>query len=189
MTATACDVLVPCATGGLIDAAVAATVPCSAIAGAANNLLAEPGAARVLRERGIVLAPDYVANAGGAVHLVGREVLGWTSEQVTARTLQIGDTLRGIFADARRNGITSVEAADRAALRTLDAGRASGGGREEDRVDGHLGLRHHGHVGAGDLGDRRAGTLGHAPLGSGRDDPVLGTDDHPAGQRRPSRGA
>jgi leucine dehydrogenase len=119
VTTTACDVLVPCATGGLIDSATAATVPCSVIAGAANNLLADPGAARVLHERGIVLAPDYVANAGGAVHLVGREVLGWTNEQVVARTLGIGDTLRRIFADARRNGITSVEAADRAALRTL----------------------------------------------------------------------
>ena len=92
------------------------------IAGAANNLLAEPGAARVLQGRGIVLAPDYVANAGGAVHLVGREVLGWTPEQVVARTLQIGETLRGIFADARRHGITSVEAADRVALRTIAAG-------------------------------------------------------------------
>jgi leucine dehydrogenase len=125
VTATACDVLVPCATGGLVDSAVAAGVPCSVIAGAANNLLAEPRAARVLQDRGIVLAPDYVANAGGAVHLVGREVLGWTAEQVKARTLQIGDTLRGIFEDARRNGITSVEAAERAALRTLDAGRSS----------------------------------------------------------------
>ena len=122
VTTTACDVLVPCATGGLIDSAAAATVPCSVIAGAANNLLAEPGAARVLQGRGIVLAPDYVANAGGAVHLVGREVLGWTPEQVVARTLQIGETLRGIFADARRHGITSVEAADRVALRTIAAG-------------------------------------------------------------------
>jgi glutamate dehydrogenase/leucine dehydrogenase len=57
------------------------------------------------------------------VHLVGREVLGWTPEQVTARTRQIGDTLRGIYEDARVNGVTSVEAAERAALRTLAAGR------------------------------------------------------------------
>jgi leucine dehydrogenase len=127
VTTTACDVLVPCATGGLIDSAVAATVPCSVIAGAANNQLADAGAARVLRDRGIVLAPDYVANAGGAVHLVGREVLGWTAEQVSVRTLRIGDTLRGIFEDARVNGITSVEAAERAALRALAAGRAGTG--------------------------------------------------------------
>jgi leucine dehydrogenase len=119
VTTTACDVLVPCATGGLIDAAVASTVQCSVIAGAANNLLVEPDVARILRDRGIVLAPDYVANAGGAVHLVGREVLGWTPEQVTARTLKIRDTLADIFTDARVHDITSVEAAGRAARRAL----------------------------------------------------------------------
>jgi leucine dehydrogenase len=123
VTKTECDVLVPCATGGLIDAIVASTVPCRIIAGAANNLIAEPEAAQILRDRGIVLAPDYVANAGGAVHLVGREVLGWSAEQVTTRTLKIKDSLTEIFADSRTNNITSVEAAERAAQRTLAAAR------------------------------------------------------------------
>jgi len=127
VTRTPCDVLVPCATGGLIDARVARTLPCAVVAGAANNQLDSdrsghdaPGhAALVLARRGIVYAPDFVANAGGAVHIVGREVLGWTEDQVRHRTLQIGRTLRRVFADARAYGITTEQAAHALAARRL----------------------------------------------------------------------
>jgi len=125
VTRTRCDVLVPCATGGLVDARVARTLPCAVVAGAANNQLADgdrSGAARVLTRRGIVYAPDFVANSGGAIHIVGREVLGWTEDQVTRRTLQIGRTLHRVFADARAYGITTEQAArDLAARRLADA--------------------------------------------------------------------
>jgi leucine dehydrogenase len=119
VTRTGCDVLVPCATGGLIDVRVARALPCAVVAGAANNQLAEAEAALVLARRGIVYAPDFVANAGGAIHLVGREVLGWSEDQVTRRTLQIGQTLRRLFADARTYGITPEHAAHDLAARRL----------------------------------------------------------------------
>ena len=122
VTRTRCDVLVPCATGGLVDARVARTLPCAVVAGAANNQLTDGETARVLTRRGIVYAPDFVANSGGAIHIVGREVLGWTEDQVTRRTLQIGRTLRRVFADARAYGITTEQAAhDLAARRLADA--------------------------------------------------------------------
>lgn len=114
--------LVPCATGGLLTPAAAGTVPCTVIAGAANNLLTDDAAAEVLRRRGIVYAPDFVANAGGAIHLVGREVLGWSAEHVADRTRAVGDTLTEVFADARTHGISTVEAAERVAARTLSGG-------------------------------------------------------------------
>lgn len=123
-TRTECDVLVPCATGGLVDAAIARTVPCTVIAGAANNPLAGDRTADILAERGIVYAPDFVANAGGAIHLVGRQVLGWTADQVHDRTAAIGTTLQAIFADSRARGITADQAA-----RDLAAGRLQPAGR------------------------------------------------------------
>jgi leucine dehydrogenase len=119
VTRTRCDVVVPCATGGLLDAPVARTLPCAVVAGAANNQLADADAALVLARRGIVYAPDFVANAGGAIHLVGREVLGWTEGQVTRRTLQIGRTLQWVFADARTHAITTEQAAHDLAARRL----------------------------------------------------------------------
>ena len=121
VTRTPCDVLVPCATGGLLDRATAAAVPCAAVAGAANNQLADVEAAAVLAGRGIVYAPDFVANSGGAIHIVGREVLGWTAAQVTRRTLQIGGTLQAVFAEARLRGVTSDQAAHDLAARRLAA--------------------------------------------------------------------
>jgi len=130
VTRTSCEVLVPCATGGLIDAEIAETIPCSVVAGAANNLLRDAGSADVLAERGIVYAPDFVANAGGAIHLVGREVLGWTAEQVNVRTLRIGQTLKTIFENAHKQGVSNERAAcDLAAseLAKSDRCRASRG--------------------------------------------------------------
>ena len=134
VTRTECDVLVPCATGGLIDERTARTLPCAVVAGAANNQLAGPGAAEVLAARGIVYAPDFVANAGGAVHLVGREVLGWSEGEVRHRTLQIGRTLDAVFADARARAVTTDRAAHDLAADRL----AHGGVREPDERRVHL---------------------------------------------------
>ncbi|WP_311879049.1 Glu/Leu/Phe/Val dehydrogenase family protein [Microbacterium forte] len=108
---TECEIFVPCAMGGVIDAEVAATLPVAAVAGAANNILASDEAGRILHERGILFAPDFVANAGGALHLVGREVLGWSPVEVEARVDSIGDTIDEIFDISRGRGITSTEAA------------------------------------------------------------------------------
>lgn len=118
-TRTVCDILVPCATGGVVDAAAARTVPCAVIAGAANNPLVGDETVAILADRGIVYAPDFVANAGGAIHLVGREVLGWTAEQVHDRTAAIGATLQTVFAAARDRGITSEQAAHDLAAHNL----------------------------------------------------------------------
>ncbi|WP_433504055.1 Glu/Leu/Phe/Val dehydrogenase dimerization domain-containing protein [Pseudonocardia halophobica] len=116
---TPCDVLVPCAVGGLIDARVARTLPAAVVVGGANNVLADDEAADVLAARGAVVAPDFVANAGGAIHLVGREVLGWSAERVRKRAEAIEGTLAEIFADARTRGVGSVRAALERAERSL----------------------------------------------------------------------
>jgi glutamate dehydrogenase (NAD(P)+) len=62
-----CDVLVPGARPDSITAAVARRVRCAVVAPAANIPYGE-GAAEILRERGIVAVPDFIANSGG-VHL------------------------------------------------------------------------------------------------------------------------
>jgi leucine dehydrogenase len=125
VTKTACDVFAPCAMGGIIDENVAARIDCSAIAGAANNPLTSTAVADVLAERGIVYAPDFISNGGGAIHLVGREVLGWDEDKVADRTRSIGDTLRVVFEDARANKISTEQAARDFAQRRIEAGADS----------------------------------------------------------------
>lgn len=125
VTSTACDIFVPCALGGVIDENVAARIECSAIAGAANNPLTNALVADILAERGIVYAPDFISNGGGAIHLVGREVLGWSPEKVEERTRSIRDTLRVVFSDARADQVSTEQAARRLALRRIEGGADS----------------------------------------------------------------
>jgi leucine dehydrogenase len=116
---TEVDVYSPCAVGGTLNADSIPGLACRAIAGCANNQLAEPEDADRLRERGIVYAPDYVVNAGGIIQLIGLEDEGWNETQLEERLAGIGDTLRVIFSDADSEGITPNAAADRLVRRRL----------------------------------------------------------------------
>jgi leucine dehydrogenase len=126
-----CDVLSPCAKGGVIDAETVHELRCLAIVGAANNQLAEETMARELQRRGILYAPDFVVNAGGGIHLFGTEVMGWSRAEIDARLAGIADTLREVFALAAAADVTTVEAAlglahTRGAVRSDQTGEADG---------------------------------------------------------------
>ncbi len=121
---TEVDIYSPCAVGGTLNANSIPRLACRAIAGCANNQLAEPEDAERLQERGILYAPDYVVNAGGIIQLIGLEDEGWDEAQLEERLAAIGETLRALFAEAEAEGITPAEAADGLVLRRL-AGAAS----------------------------------------------------------------
>jgi len=121
---TEVDVYSPCAVGGTLNAESIPRLASRAIAGCANNQLAEPEDAERLQERGILYAPDYVVNAGGIIQLIGLEDEGWDEAQLEQRLAVIGDTLRTLFAEAETEGITPAEAADRLVRRRLAAGQS-----------------------------------------------------------------
>jgi leucine dehydrogenase len=118
---TECDVYAPCATGATLSAETIPGLRCRVVAGAANNQLATPADADRLRGRGILYAPDFVINAGGIVHYVGIEVLGWDEEALERALRGIGDTLAEIFARGEADGISTARAADELARAHLDA--------------------------------------------------------------------
>jgi leucine dehydrogenase len=120
---TPCDVYAPCATGAVLSEDAIGRLACTAVAGAANNQLATSEDGDRIRAASIVYAPDYVANAGGVIWLAGYETLGWTDAAMQTRLEGIADTLAGIFETARTEGIATATAADRLALRRLDAAR------------------------------------------------------------------
>jgi len=121
---TECDVYSPCAVGGTLNAETIPRLRCRAVAGCANNQLAEPEDGDRLHEAGILYAPDYVVNAGGVIQLVGLEDLGWTEEELEQGLARIGDTLRALFRAASDDGITPAAAAERLAAERVAAGRA-----------------------------------------------------------------
>jgi leucine dehydrogenase len=114
-----CDVLVPCALGGLLDRNTVGELRCRAVVGAANNQLSEEGVATLLHSRGVLWAPDFVANAGGLIHAVGMGLHGFTQEQTRERTEGIADALAQIFDEARKDGIMPLEATMRIVRRRL----------------------------------------------------------------------
>ena len=124
MLETEVDVYSPCAVGGTLNAETIPRLACRAIAGCANNQLAEPEDAERLREREILYAPDYVVNAGGIIQLIGLEDEGWDEAQLQEGLARIGVTLRELFAEADAAGITPAEAADRLVRRRLAAAAA-----------------------------------------------------------------
>jgi len=63
-----CDILVPCALGGVFNKESIPKLRCKAIAGAANNQLLEEEDGKRLLERGILYAPDYIINSGGIIN-------------------------------------------------------------------------------------------------------------------------
>ena len=117
---TGCDVFAPCATGGVLSPENIPALKCRIVAGAANNPLSDRSDGDLLREAGILYAPDFVINGGGAIHLIGYEALGWTQEQVERGLTGIGDTLTEIYRSADAAGISTEEAAERLAHARLD---------------------------------------------------------------------
>ena len=112
------DVFAPCALGGVINDQTIAELRVQIVAGAANNQLLEERHGEMLRERNILYAPDYVANAGGVFNGC-IELLGWGAEHSLRKVDEIYDTLLTIFQSAQAQGITTNEAADRLAEERL----------------------------------------------------------------------
>jgi glutamate dehydrogenase/leucine dehydrogenase len=120
--AAECDVLAPCAMGAVIDDATLPELRCRIIAGAANNVLAEPEHGAALDARGILYAPDFCANAGGLIFLE-EEILGHDRDRSERRVRRVGELVAGVIERARRDGIPTAEAAvaeAEARLRSLE---------------------------------------------------------------------
>jgi leucine dehydrogenase len=117
--ATECDVYAPCALGATLSTESVPQLRCRIVAGSANNQLAQPKAADLLRAAGILYAPDYVINAGGAIAINFLELNERSRDDVDAALVRIGDTLRKIYARADSEGITTAAAADALAASRL----------------------------------------------------------------------
>jgi leucine dehydrogenase len=118
---TKCDIYAPCAMGGTLSAESIPRLRARVVAGSANNQLAEVADAERLRAAGVLYAPDYVINGGGALYAAARELLGWDAEQIESALADIGATLTRIYERADSEDITTLAAADELAAARLAA--------------------------------------------------------------------
>jgi leucine dehydrogenase len=119
-TLAQCDVLSPCALGGAVSEANVDRLRCEVICGSANNQLADESLADRLAERGILFAPDFIANAGGLIN-VYREIAGYDGAKAVKLALGIEGTMRSILSAAESRGITPLAAAHELADERLAA--------------------------------------------------------------------
>jgi leucine dehydrogenase len=106
------DLVAPCALGGVLNDETVPALRCHAIAGAANNQLADDSLEAQIAQRGILWAPDFVCNAGGIINIcVELEPEGYDAARADANVRVVGDTLRTIFDSAAASGTTPLTAA------------------------------------------------------------------------------
>ena len=120
-----CDVFAPCALGAVINDDTLKVMKAPVVAGSANNQLAEARHGKILAERNVLYAPDYVINAGGIIN-ISHEGPRYNEGRAFAQVAQIGDTLAEIFRRADKKGLSTAEAADQLAEERLrTAGKQS----------------------------------------------------------------
>lgn len=112
ITQVSCDILAPCAMGGVFHAKNIDLCKCRAIVGCANNQLLTPDDAYRLKKKGIVYAPDFVVNAGGVVNVqMEMDAVEYHPMRARANVDKIYKRLLSVFHIADTNGYTTDFAA------------------------------------------------------------------------------
>jgi len=105
------DIYAPCALGATINDNTIYRLQADIVAGAANNQLAEENKhGKILQERGIVYAPDFLINAGGIINVYA-ELENYDRQEIMRKTENIYNTTLEILDNAKVNSLTTHAAA------------------------------------------------------------------------------
>ncbi|WP_275695712.1 Leu/Phe/Val dehydrogenase [Ferdinandcohnia quinoae] len=108
---TNADVFIPCAFGGIINDQTIQQLSVKAVVGSANNQLLNLHHGKMLQDKGILYAPDYIVNSGGLIQ-VADELYSPNKDRVLKKTKAIYDSLLYVYDHSQAHGITTVEAAN-----------------------------------------------------------------------------
>jgi leucine dehydrogenase len=118
---TPCDVYAPCAIARVLSRATIARLDCRIVAGAANEMLDGAGCDELLAERGIAYVPDFVANAGGVIHIHALRC-AWDVPRLRLEIERIGERVTTLLERSERAGTTPLAEAHALAERRLRRG-------------------------------------------------------------------
>lgn len=114
------DIYAPCALGATINNDTVFKINAAIIAGAANNQLAnEHIHGKILHERGIIYAPDFLINAGGIINVYA-ELEHYNRQEIMRKTENIYNTTLEILERAKKSDITTHQAALNVALERIE---------------------------------------------------------------------
>ncbi len=115
-----CDVLAPCAIGGIMNARTIPLVRAPIIAGGANNVLDDERAdSERLGERNITYAPDYVINAGGLMSVYA-ELNRWPADKAMSDAESVFNNVKKVLHKAQADGLSTIEASNRLAEERIE---------------------------------------------------------------------
>lgn len=104
------EVFAPCAMGAILNDHSITSLRAKVVAGAANNQLAEERHGQMLKDKGVLYAPDYVINAGGVIDIFHQR-MDSSAEAMRKHIEGIGDTLLEIYQKAQEQDLpTNLEA-------------------------------------------------------------------------------
>ncbi len=120
---TEMDIYSPCALGATVNDNTLSRLKCSIIAGGANNQLADENAhGKMVMEKGIIYAPDFVINAGGLINCYS-EVIGYNREYVHDKVENIHDTILDILKKSKEENRPADLIAKRIAKKRIEEAR------------------------------------------------------------------
>lgn len=118
------DIYCPCALGGVINDETVPQFRVKIICGSANNQLRAERHGDQIQARGILYAPDYIANAGGTVFDTDRLWGGVNPERGMNKVAKIYERMRQVLAISKKDNIPTYLAADRMAEQRIAQARA-----------------------------------------------------------------
>ncbi len=120
------DIYCPCALGAVINDRTIGALQCQIVCGSANNQLAAERHGDLLAQRGILYAPDYIVNAGGALWSIESLASGgFNRKRAEASVAHIYATTTAVIDLAREEQLSTARAAALLAERRLAAARAA----------------------------------------------------------------
>jgi leucine dehydrogenase len=109
------DIYSPCALGSTVNTYTINKLKCAIIAGSANNQLEDENVhGRMLLEKGILFAPDYVINAGGIINCYS-ELMGFSKKRTLQLTENIYEATRNVLKLSKAENISTIQAANKIA--------------------------------------------------------------------------
>lgn len=106
------DIYAPCALGATVNDEMLANMNVAVIAGAANNQLQdEEKHGQLVREKGIIYAPDFVINAGGLINVYAEYLGNYHPQIAMDKAENIYNVILQVLRNASEHGTTSLQAA------------------------------------------------------------------------------
>ena len=99
-----CDIFSPNAMGAILNPTTIAQLKCKAVAGGANNQILDEASGKMLKEKGIFYAPDFVINGGGVINAAAEVDGPYNKDAVLAKVDNIYNSIEHILTESKKTG-------------------------------------------------------------------------------------